>query len=253
MTATQAPTPGPLSGTLTDPMERMVAEAFEAAGIGFKTNTASGLDFAIDGAPVFVEVKQFHTPRIAGQMARVDNVVAIQGRQAMSWFSSLVRRLAATAPVEASGSEIDERTGHPTRYSHRPQPSGETRPTDEEIRSAIKATEYKYFGDYEFTEDQHTAVDILVRAAQVLLSTSPLALGGQQGEASVRDMRLSHWAEVEPFPARAEAQDEGAAGVPVAFEIVSYDIYPGACWIAPSAADEYRKEYGCTLRPLYAH
>lgn len=47
---TQAPTPGPLSETLTDPMERMVAEAFEAAGIGFKTNTACGLDFAIDGA-----------------------------------------------------------------------------------------------------------------------------------------------------------------------------------------------------------
>ncbi|WP_306003233.1 hypothetical protein [Brevundimonas sp. C43] len=42
---------------------------------------------------------------LAEQMARVDNVVAIQGRQAMSWFSSLVRRLAPTAPVEASGSE----------------------------------------------------------------------------------------------------------------------------------------------------
>ncbi|WP_306003232.1 hypothetical protein [Brevundimonas sp. C43] len=64
MTVTQAPTPGPLSRTLSDPMERMVAEAFESAGIGFKTNTACGLDFAIDGEPVFVEVKQFHTPRI---------------------------------------------------------------------------------------------------------------------------------------------------------------------------------------------
>lgn len=36
-------------------------------------------------------------------------------------------RLAPPAPVEASGSEINERTGHPTHYSHRPQPSGETR------------------------------------------------------------------------------------------------------------------------------
>lgn len=44
----------------------------------------------------------------------------------------------------------------------RPQPSGETRWTDEELRSAIKATEYKYFGDYEFSEEQHAAVDVLV-------------------------------------------------------------------------------------------
>ena len=42
------------------------------------------------------------------------------------------------------------------------------------------------------------------------VSARPLALGGQQGDATVRDMRLSHWAEVEPFAARAEAQDEGA-------------------------------------------
>ena len=61
----------------------------------------------------------------------------------------------------------------------RPQPSGETRWTDEELRSAIKATEYKYFGDYEFSEEQHAAVDVLVRAAQALLSARPLALGGQ--------------------------------------------------------------------------
>ena len=68
-----------------------------------------------------------------------------------------------------------------------PQPSGETRPTDEELRSAIKATEYKYFGDYEFSEEQHAAVDVLVRAAQALLSARPLALGGQQGEFNVEE------------------------------------------------------------------
>lgn len=219
-------------------------------------------------------------------------------------------RLAPTAPVEASGSldetvtevavstirwalgrgddlrDYKEPLEHVLTAALSPQPSGETRPTDEEIRSAIKATEYKYFGDYEFTKDQHDAVDILVRAAQALLSarplalgrvaqsvepsahnglvagsnpaatTSPLALGGQQGVDDLRKMVEAKLAEAmradhadAPFPmdahqaasyhrtradllgwvldmlppvdgpivplttpARAEAQDEGAAG-----------------------------------------
>jgi len=44
--------------------------------------------------------------------------------------------------------------------------------------------------------------------------------------------------------AREEAQ-------PVAYEIVSYDIYPGSVWIPVNEADEYRAKYGCVLRPLY--
>jgi hypothetical protein len=44
------------------------------------------------------------------------------------------------------------------------------------IEEAIKETEYKYFGDYEFSEEQHAAVDTLVDAACALLShTAPQA------------------------------------------------------------------------------
>lgn len=169
---TQTTTSSPPSLALTDPMERMVAEAFEAAGIGYRTNATCGLDFAIDGEPVFIEVKQFHTPRIAEQMARVDNVVAIQGRQAMLWFASLVRRLAPTAPVEASGSERTSdmmdgdasneemgracrkwNVGTPERLSEalleraelkaalRPQPSGETREAVAEAQRELDRAE----------------------------------------------------------------------------------------------------------------
>lgn len=38
----------------------------------------------------------------------------------------------------------------------------------ERIPAAIKATEYKYFGDYEMSDDQRDAVDVLVRAAAAL-------------------------------------------------------------------------------------
>jgi hypothetical protein len=37
------------------------------------------------------------------------------------------------------------------------------------IEAAIKETEYKYFGMYEFTEAQHYAVDLLVSVAQAML------------------------------------------------------------------------------------
>jgi hypothetical protein len=36
------------------------------------------------------------------------------------------------------------------------------------IEEAIKLTEYKYFGSYEFTPEQHEAVDVLVAAAKRL-------------------------------------------------------------------------------------
>lgn len=41
--------------------------------------------------------------------------------------------------------------------------------TREALKVAIKATEYKYFGDYEFCESQHDAVDTLVAFAQKAL------------------------------------------------------------------------------------
>lgn len=39
-----------------------------------------------------------------------------------------------------------------------------------ELEKAIKATEYKYFGDYEMSADQREAVDVLVFHAQKLLA-----------------------------------------------------------------------------------
>lgn len=152
--------------------------------------------------------------------------------------------LAPTAPVEASGSE---REGEPTelemqraevvtallRYSFeggaacdvadeiigllRPQPSGET-------QEAVSALMRKPLAAV-------TSLDGTVKMPMVCLSVEE------------RDAIL---ALIRPAPV-AET-----AGEAVAMEIVSYDIYPGACWISPSRADEYRKEYGCVLRPLYA-
>lgn len=41
----------------------------------------------------------------------------------------------------------------------------------EAVERAIKATEYKYFGDYEMSDDQRAAVDTLVAVARALIAT----------------------------------------------------------------------------------
>jgi len=41
-----------------------------------------------------------------------------------------------------------------------------------EIIGAIKHTEYKYFGDYEFSEAQHDAVGVLVNIAKAALKAA---------------------------------------------------------------------------------
>jgi hypothetical protein len=76
-----------------DPIERMVYDALTAAQIEFVQgdSTHEGLDFFLPNIGVHIEVKQFHSPRIAEQMARADEVIVIQGRWAAEVFCGLIR------------------------------------------------------------------------------------------------------------------------------------------------------------------
>ena len=83
---------------MEDPMEAIVAQALTAAGVGFPRGLGgenpSGLDFRLSDG-VEIEVKRFHTPRIADQMARAENVIAIQGKAAVEHYAALNTALAA--------------------------------------------------------------------------------------------------------------------------------------------------------------
>jgi hypothetical protein len=71
--------------SLSDPVEKIVAEALDAGGYQFVTGDdprAMGLDFYLTELNLHIEVKQFHSDRIAEQTARVDNVIVVQGRHA---------------------------------------------------------------------------------------------------------------------------------------------------------------------------
>lgn len=79
---------------VTDPMERIIADALDDAGISYTTDIGganpSNLDFRLANG-IEIEVKRFHTPRIAEQMARADNVIAVQGEDAIRWVARIIR------------------------------------------------------------------------------------------------------------------------------------------------------------------
>ena len=87
---------------MSDPMEQIIAEALDAAGVSYSTDEGggnpSGLDFRLHNG-IEIEVKQFHSDRIGAQMARADNVIAVQGRAAVEYFASLIKEGDQTAKV----------------------------------------------------------------------------------------------------------------------------------------------------------
>jgi len=81
---------------LHDPLEEQVAQALDLAGIRFVTGEGggnpTGLDFYLPAADLHIEVKQMHSERIAGQMARAPNVIAVQGAAAVAWLAEMLDR-----------------------------------------------------------------------------------------------------------------------------------------------------------------
>lgn len=78
-----------------DPVEAIVAAALDAAGVAYERDdgTKPGrLDFYLPAFGVHIECKRFHSPRITEQMARAENVIAIQGIEAARAFAQLVAR-----------------------------------------------------------------------------------------------------------------------------------------------------------------
>lgn len=75
-----------------DPMERLIWQALVDIGADFETDPriTEGLDFVLAGG-IHIEVKRFHAPRIAAQMSRVEDVIAVQGERAVTLLASLIR------------------------------------------------------------------------------------------------------------------------------------------------------------------
>jgi hypothetical protein len=95
-----------------DPMEQLVTDALDKAGIEYSTEGEEsnvGLDFYIPDCDLHIEVKQFHSNRIARQMARAENVIAVQGEASVRWLCALIAKPARVA--EAARSRITPKLG----------------------------------------------------------------------------------------------------------------------------------------------
>lgn len=81
-----------------DPMEKLIADALDSVGASYTTDLGggnpSGLDFRL-ASGVEIEVKRFHSPRIADQTSRAENVIVAQGEQAVRFLAFLIRASAA--------------------------------------------------------------------------------------------------------------------------------------------------------------
>lgn len=80
--------------TIDDPMEVMMRSALTDAGIRFLEDGENPvhLDFFLPDFDLHIEVKQFHTERVAEQMSRAPNVIVAQGREAVTWLAGLIRK-----------------------------------------------------------------------------------------------------------------------------------------------------------------
>jgi hypothetical protein len=97
---------------MQDPMESLIATALENAGITFTTGEGgknpTGLDFGLSNG-VQIEVKRFHSARIAEQMSRAENVIAAQGVDAVVFLAGAISAIGAnqTAEVQALRADND--------------------------------------------------------------------------------------------------------------------------------------------------
>jgi hypothetical protein len=77
---------------LPDPMEKGFEKLCDALRIKWERDDhRSGLDYWLPELRVYVEVKRFHSPRIADQLSRRSDVIAIQGMNALDAFRKMVR------------------------------------------------------------------------------------------------------------------------------------------------------------------
>lgn len=78
---------------MDDPMEMLIESALQYAGVKFirDDENSEHLDFYLPNVGVHIEVKQFHSDRVAEQMSRAPNVIVAQGKDAVDWLAQLIR------------------------------------------------------------------------------------------------------------------------------------------------------------------
>lgn len=78
---------------ITDPVELEVAKGLDARGVPFTHESETkdqGADFYLPLHKIHIECKQFATPRTGDQIAKLKNVIVIQGMGAAEFFRGVL-------------------------------------------------------------------------------------------------------------------------------------------------------------------
>lgn len=79
----------------SDHLEKRIAQSLDECGIEYvheSENKEQILDFYLPFFDVYIEVKQFHSDRIAKQMSSKDNVIAVQGVKSVELLNIILFR-----------------------------------------------------------------------------------------------------------------------------------------------------------------
>lgn len=78
----------------TDHLEAQIGKALTEKGIKFIHGSQGNnqrLDFYLPDLNIYLEVKQYHTERSLSQLASQDNIILIQGREAVAAFIQMIK------------------------------------------------------------------------------------------------------------------------------------------------------------------
>ena len=79
---------------ISNPLEQSVADALDSRGIKWLHEDENGnearLDFYLPDSGIYIEVKQAYTPRADAQLKRAENIILIQGIEAVELFVKLL-------------------------------------------------------------------------------------------------------------------------------------------------------------------
>lgn len=77
---------------MSDPVEQIIADALDYCHVEYvREREPERLDFYLPRWKLHIEVKQFHSDRIAEQMSRAPNVIAVQGIEAARWLAAAIK------------------------------------------------------------------------------------------------------------------------------------------------------------------
>ena len=78
----------------SDPVERIIADALDKAGIAYVCETdqenSARLDFYLPDTGIYIEAKRMASDRSAEQLRRANNVILVQGLEAARALASWI-------------------------------------------------------------------------------------------------------------------------------------------------------------------